>query len=111
MAIELWIGFGVIGALLLLIARNLFTLGGAAGQCDGQQIEQLRMELSRLDGAIRAQLQSGDNQLSDLRKSVAGAQLAVNEMLDRKLTQVLSESRIDREAMVKAHRDAGDALK
>jgi len=111
MAIELWIGFGAVGALLLLIAWKLFAAGGAAGQGDGQQIEQLRIELSRLDGAIRAQLQSGDNQLAELRKSVTDAQLAVNEMLDKKLTQVLNESRIDREAMVKAHRDAGDALK
>ncbi len=111
MTIELWVGFGVIGALLLFIVWKLSTMRGGIGQGDGQQVEQLRMELSRLDGAIRAQLQSNDRQLADLRKTVTDSQHTVNEMLDRKLTQVLNESRIDREAMVKAHRDAGDVLK
>ena len=92
---------GVIGALLLIVLWRLFTLPAATGQGDGQQLEQLRMELSRLDGAIRAQLQSTDNQLGELRKTMTQGLHSVSETLDKKLLQVINESRTDREALTK----------
>ncbi len=52
------IGLGVIGVMQLFIVWKLASMRGGAGQGDGQQFEQLRFELSRLDGGISAQLQS-----------------------------------------------------
>ena len=111
MAIETMIGFGVIGVLLLAVLWRLFTLPAATGQGDGQQLEQMRMELSRLDGAIRAQLQSTDNQLGELRKTMTEGLHSVSETLDKKLLQVINESRTDREALTKSQLEAGAQLK
>ena len=111
MSIEIMIGFGVIGALLLIVLWRLFTLPAATGQGDGQQLEQLRMELSRLDGSIRAQLQSTDNQLGELRKTMTEGLHSVSETLDKKLLQVINESRTDREALTKSQLEAGAQLK
>ncbi len=111
MMIELWGALGVIGALLLFIVWKLSTMHGGIVQGDGQQIEQLRMELSRLDGGIRAQLQSTENQLGELRKTVTEGLYAVNETLDKKLLLVISESRTDREALTKSQLEAGAQLK
>lgn len=110
MTIEAMIGFGVLGVLLLIVLWKLFTLP-AAGQGDGQQLEQLRMELSRLDGAIRTQLQSTENQLGELRKTVTDGLHSVSDTLDKKLLQVINESRTDREALTKSQLDAGAHLK
>lgn len=112
MTIETMIGFGVIGALLLIALWKLFTLQVASGQGgDGKQIEQLRMELSRLDGSIRAQLQSTDKQLGELRKTMTDGLHSVSETLDKKLLQVVNESRTDREALTKSQLEAGSHLK
>ena len=106
------LGFGLIGILLLIILWKLFTQQVGSGQgSDSKQLEQLRMELSRLDGAIRAQLQSTENQLGELRKTVTHGLQSVNETLDKKLLQVINESRTDREALTKSQLEAGSHLK
>ena len=105
------VGLGLIGALQLFILWKLFTLPAATGQGDGQQLEQLRMELSRLDGSIRAQLQSTDNQLGELRKTMTEGLHSVSETLDKKLLQVINESRTDRESLTKSQLEAGAQLK
>ena len=106
------LGFGLIGILLLIILWKLFTQQVASGQgSDGKQLEQLRMELSRLDGAIRAQLQSTENQLGELRNTVTHGLQSVSETLDKKLLQVMNESRTDREALTKSQLEAGAQLK
>ena len=97
MAIEVMIGFGVTGILLVVILFKLFSQQAVTGQGDGHKIEQLRMELSRLDGAIRAQLSSTENRLGDLGNVVTNGLHSVSETLDKKLLQVINESRTDRE--------------
>ncbi len=103
------IGFGAIGALLLVVLWKLFAAQSAQG--NGQQLEQLRMELSRLDGAIRVQLQSTENQLGELRKTMTDGLQSVSATLDQKLLQVMNESRTDREALTKSQIEAGVLLK
>ena len=76
-----------------------------------EPLNELRRELSGLDGAVRAQLQNQNMQLSEMRQTVTESQKNIGEALDKKLSQVLSESRIDRESMVKAHLEAGIELK
>ena len=111
MTIETMIGFGVIGTLLLTILWKIFTQPSASRPEDSQKIEQLRMELSRLDGSIRAQLQSTENQLGELRKATTDGLHLVSETLDKKLLLVITESRSDREALTKSQLEAGAQLK
>ena len=110
MTIEM-IGFGVIGILLLFILWKIIALKSSNAQGDGAQIEQLRMELSRLDGSVRAQLQSTEGQLAELRKAVTEGMRTVSATLDAKLLHVINESRVDREALTKAQLEAGSQLK
>jgi len=105
------VGFAAICVLLLLILWKLSTQKGLNPEGDGKQLEQLRMELSRLDGAIRAQLQTTDKQLGELRKTVTDGLHSVSETLDKKLLQVINESRTDREALTKSQLEAGSHLK
>lgn len=105
------VGFGLIGLLLLLVLWKLFTLRALTEGGDVQRIDQLRMELSRLDGAIRAQLQATEQQLGELRKTMTGGLQAVSETLDKKLLQVINESRTDRAALTKSQLEAGSQLK
>jgi DNA recombination protein RmuC len=111
MAIEFVIGFALVGILLLIILWKLFTQSSLGGQGDGKQLEQLRLELSRLDGAIHAQLHSSETQLGELRKTMTTGLQSISETLDKKLLQVINESRTDREALTKSQLEAGSQLK
>jgi DNA recombination protein RmuC len=110
MTAEIMVGLGVIGLLLIVLWR-LTALRGADGQGNGQQLEQLRIELSRLDGSVSAHLQSTENQLGELRKTITQGLESVSETLNSKLMQVINESRTDREALTKSQLEAGAHLK
>ena len=103
------IGLGLITLLLFLILWKLFSL--PVGQGENPQLEQLRMELSRLDGATRSQLQSTERQLAELRQSMTQGLQQVSETLDKKLLQVINESRTDREVLNKSQLESGAQLK
>ncbi|MDD3883510.1 MAG: DNA recombination protein RmuC [Gallionella sp.] len=105
----LLIGLGLITLLLFLILWKLFSL--PAGQSENPQLEQLRLELSRLDGATRSQLQSTERQLAELRQSMTQGLQQVSETLDKKLLQVINESRTDREVLNKSQLESGAQLK
>ena len=104
------VALGLILFFLLLILWKLFFTR-AATQADSQQIEQLRMELSRLDGATRNQSQSVERQLGELRQTLTQSLQQVSETLDKKLLQIISESRSEREALNKVQLEAGAQLK
>ena len=104
----------LIGGIAIFILQLLlfWAVLRAKSSNDLQEpLNELRRELSGLDGAVRAQLQNQNTQLSDMRQSVSESQKNIAEALDKKLSQVLNESRTDREAMVKAHLEVGVELK
>jgi len=69
MPIATMTGLAVFGILLLIIVLlRVFTLTTSTETGSGQQLEQLRMKLSRLDGTIRAQLQATEVRLDGLKK-------------------------------------------
>lgn len=111
MTLEAMIALGLIGALQLIILWKVVTLRNSADGSDDPRIDQLRMELSRLDGAIRAQLQSTEQQLGELRKTMTDGLHAVSDTLDKKLLQVINESRTDRAALTQAQLESGAQLK
>jgi DNA recombination protein RmuC len=98
-------------ALLLLVLWKLFAESGKRGQESDRQFDALRMELSRVEGATREQLFATERQLTDLRKSLADGLQSVSETLDKKLLQVIGESRTDREALTKSQLESGAQLK
>jgi len=104
----LLVAFGLIALLLLLILWKLFNQ--SSGGVD-IRLEQLRMELSRLEGATRSQLESAERQLGELRQNLTQGLQQISDTLDKKLLQVINESRTDREALNKSQLAAGAQLK
>lgn len=100
---------GLIALLLLLILWKLFSRGD--GEELGARLEQLRMELSRLDGGMRSQMESAERQLGELRLSLTQGLQQISDTLDKKLLQIISESRSEREALNKSQLEAGAQLK
>lgn len=111
MSVENLFGFALIGALLLLVLWQLSRQKITLPADPTLQLEQLRMELSRLDGALQAQLRATEKQVVELRQSVTENLQAVSATLDQRLTQVMSDARTERELMTKAQADAGVLLK
>ncbi len=107
MIIELIIP-GLIVALLLLV---LWKLGKRTEDADSQQLEQLRLTLSRLEGVLQSQMSAIERQLVESRQSMANGLQQVSETLDKKLLQIISESRSEREALNKSQLEAGAQLK
>lgn len=105
----LLIGLGLITLLLFLILWKLFSL--PAGQSENPQLEQLRLELSRLEGVMQSQMSAIERQLVESRQSMANGLQQVSETLDKKLLQVINESRTDREVLNKSQLEAGAQLK
>lgn len=94
--VDIYIGFAVLGVLILFSLYKINALGGQ--NQSAEELSGLRRELSGLEGSMGARLDASNAQMTDVRNAVIAFQVKVNELLDQKLTQMLSESRLDREA-------------
>jgi len=108
MIIELIIP-GLIVALLLLVLWKLGKRTENAGSA--AQLEQLRLALSRLEGVMQSQMSAIERQLVESRQSMANGLQQVSETLDKKLLQIINESRSEREALNKSQIESDAQLK
>lgn len=107
--LEIYIGFGV---LALLIVVTLFQLSKLkVDQGIGAELAQLRVDLSRLEGSVREQLGAQGTTMTEIRTAMTNLEREVIRVLDAKITQLIADTRTERDAMHLANTNASTGLR
>jgi len=107
--LEIYIGFGILTILIIAVLLKLSKLN--LDQNIGSELAQLRIDLSRLDGSIREQLGSQGAAMTEIRTAMTNLEREVVRVLDAKITQLITDTRSERDAMHLANTSASTELR
>ena len=107
--LEIYIGFGILAILIIAVLLKLNKLN--LDQNIGSELAQLRIDLSRLDGSIREQLGTQGAAMTEIRTAMTNLEREVVRVLDAKITQLITDTRSERDAMHLANTSASTELR
>ena len=107
--LEIYIGFGILTILIIAVLLKLSKLN--LDKNIGSELAQLRIDLSRLDGSIREQLGSQGAAMTEIRTAMTNLEREVVRVLDAKITQLITDTRSERDAMHLANTSASTELR
>lgn len=107
--LEIYIGFGILAALVIAVFLKLSKLN--LDQNIGQELAQLRVDLSRLEGSVREQLGAQGTTMTEIRNATTNLEREVIRVLDAKINQLIADTRAERESMQSANTNASAELR
>ena len=107
--LEIYIGFGILAILVIAVWLKLSKL--SLDQNIGQEIAQLRVDLSRLEGSVREQLGAQGATMTEIRTAMTNLEREVIRVLDAKIGQLIADTRTERESMQLASTNASTELR
>ena len=107
--LEIYIGFGVLALLIVVAIFQLSKL--KLDQGIGAELAQLRVDLSRLEGSVREQLSAQGTTMTEIRTAMTNLEREVVRILDAKITQLITDTRSERDAMHLANTSASTELR
>lgn len=107
--LEIYIGFGILAILVIAVLLKLSKLN--LDQNIGQELAQLRVDLSRLEGSVREQLGSQGATMAEIRTAMTNLEREVIRVLDAKIGQLIADTRTERESMQLASTNASTELR
>jgi len=105
------VGLSVIVLLQVIILWRLFSRNVDTSSIWKQDFDQLRIELSKLEGVVQTQLSLQETRLVETGKQISEGMQSISTILDKKLLHVIDESRSERESLTKSLQEAGGQLK
>jgi DNA recombination protein RmuC len=107
--LEIYIGFGILAILVIAVFLKLSKLN--LDQNIGQELAQLRVDLSRLEGSVREQLGAQGTTMTEIRIAMTNLEREVIRVLDAKIAQLMTDTRTERESMQLASTNASTELR
>lgn len=107
--LEIYIGFGILAILVIAVLIKLSRLN--LDQNIGQELAQLRVDLSRLEGSVREQLGAQGTTMTEIRAAMTNLEREVIRVLDAKISQLIADTRTERESMQLASTNASTELR
>ena len=107
--LEIYIGFGILAILVIAVLLKLNKLN--LDKNIGQELAQLRVDLSRLEGSVREQLGAQGATMTEIRAAMTNLEREVIRVLDAKIGHLIADTRTERESMQLASTNASTELR